>query len=886
MRIHDLIIDNVRAVEHLELRDLPDTGVILIHGDNESGKSTILDALDAVLTERYSAKKNSIRALQPVGRDVGPEVRLTATVGPYTFTARKRFLKSAESELTITAPKSEQLSGRAADDKLEAIVAEHLDGDLADILFVRQGDTDPGISAAGIPSVTRALDAGGEDTLAGTEDTALMGRITDEYARYFTPQGKKKSTYTELEKAVEDAQAELAARRAAVDELSGAVDEVGRLTAEVTEIDAELPEAVAESAQREKEEAAAKQAEAKATEARERRERADVDLERAAADLEARREARQQLETLRSEAAELDKLLGPAAQKATDEEETIARLTKERDEARARLAEAREKAQEARRASERARRQRRRRELTELADTLDAVDAQLTELLQKTPERPVTDADVREIDKAASEAAVQRRLADAASAKLEVTASAAASLRVDGRAVDLDEGTGDEIRLADGTTVEIGDITAVYRAGAGAAGSTAALDEAERALAEALAAVGCADVDEARVARDEHATLAAAVEAARERRAQLTEGRDADELRAELARLQEDEDKDGDSDEQLDDDEADAAYRAAGDAVDAAAEEAAQAEAALVPWEGKTAAAEATTLRTKKDLKEEEIARQESVLEAAEHATPLSALLTAHGEATERAAALRAEEEKLAQEVAALDPALAAQLHAGARARVDNLKQRRAEAQERIARLSSHIDVATGAAEQADRAEAALEAAEQKLARSRRRAEAVELLWHTMRAHRDAARARYAQPFAQALNRYAAVIFGPDVEFTLGEDLGVEARTVGETTVPLDQLSGGAKEQMALLTRFAVADLAGNGENGAVPVPVVIDDALGATDPDRLARMNTLFDTVGRDAQVVVLTCFPRRFDRVVPAVRASISELKNQHTITGVPER
>ena len=34
MRIHKLVIDNVRGVEHLALRDIPDTGVILIHGDN------------------------------------------------------------------------------------------------------------------------------------------------------------------------------------------------------------------------------------------------------------------------------------------------------------------------------------------------------------------------------------------------------------------------------------------------------------------------------------------------------------------------------------------------------------------------------------------------------------------------------------------------------------------------------------------------------------------------------------------------------------------------------------------------------------------------------------------------------------------------------------
>ena len=40
-------------------------------------------------------------------------------------------------------------------------------------------------------------------------------------------------------------------------------------------------------------------------------------------------------------------------------------------------------------------------------------------------------------------------------------------------------------------------------------------------------------------------------------------------------------------------------------------------------------------------------------------------------------------------------------------------------------------------------------------------------------------------------------------------------------------------------------------------MPVVIDDALGFTDPDRLARMGAVFDAVGSDGQVIVLTCSP-----------------------------
>ncbi|WJY67802.1 ATP-binding protein [Corynebacterium auris] len=878
MRIHDLIIANVRAIEHLELRDLPATGVILIEGENEAGKSTLLDALDAVLNRRHTSKKKNTKELEPVGRDVGPEITLTATVGPYTFTAHKRFLKRAFSELRITAPRSEQYTGREADDKLEAILSEHLDRDLATTLFLRQGALDPGIAAAGIPSVTRALDAGSDSAAAGTEDTVLMGRIAEEYERYYTQQGKKKASYKDLETAVETARADLEAKRAAVAQLAGAVDEVERLTADIGEIDTELPEALGERAQREEEEAAAKQVAAKADEAREKRQRAEVDLERAAADLQARRDAAQRLDTEREEAAKLGEQLGPAAAKAEEEESTIARLTEDRDAARARLAEAREHAKKARRISELARQRRRLTELEDLEEKLDAVDQELARLLQTTPERPVSDEDVRGIEKAASEVALQRRLVDATSAKLDIAVRAGTSLRVDGRDISLEAGATEEIRLAEGTTVEVGDVTAVYRAGAGAGGSTAALEEAERALAEALAEIGCADVDEARLARDEHARLAAAVGAARDRRTQLTQGRDGEELRAELARLREALGEAAGEEGSVDPaSEADAeeAARRAEEAADAAAEQADRTAAALTPWEGRKAGGEATVLRTKKELKEAEITRLTAELDAAEDKTPLRALEKAHQEATERVAALVAEEEELVREVANVNPELAAELHSGAQARVDNLKQRRAAAQQRVAELSSHIDVATGAAEQADRARATLEAAEQTLERTRRRADAVKLLWETMRAHRDAARARYAQPFAQALNRYASVVFGPGVEFTLGEDLGIEARTVGDTTIPLDQLSGGAKEQVALMTRFAVADLAGQSDSGSVPVPVVVDDALGATDPRRLKLMNTLFGMVANDAQVFVLTCFPGRFDRVVPARRASMSELK-----------
>jgi uncharacterized protein YhaN len=47
---------------------------------------------------------------------------------------------------------------------------------------------------------------------------------------------------------------------------------------------------------------------------------------------------------------------------------------------------------------------------------------------------------------------------------------------------------------------------------------------------------------------------------------------------------------------------------------------------------------------------------------------------------------------------------------------------------------------------------------------------------------------------------------------------------------------------------------------------VIIDDALGFSDPDRLDKMSAVFNTVGGRGQVIVLTCTPGRYGGVTDA--------------------
>ncbi|MGS1091772.1 AAA family ATPase [Corynebacterium sanguinis] len=875
MKIHSISLRNVRAVEHLELDDIPDTGVMLLHGDNEAGKSTVLDAIDAVLNFKHSTSDSRVKVLAPAGKDVGPEITLRATVGPYTFSVRKVFLRKKRSELTITAPKREQFTGREADDKLEAILDEHLDKTLAATLFLRQGELDPGIAAAGIPSITRALDtgeAGSDEAAPGTEDTALMQRIEAEYLRFFTAKGRKNAAYADLEKRVESASASVAEFDAEVARLSGFVDEVVRKETEIARISAELPEAVEQEATRAEEAAAAKALADKAEAAQQAKDCAEIDLERATEDIDARAAARSRVDALTAEAAELSASLVTAREAAEGEQARVVELTGARDRAKERLAQARAGVKDAEAARQQVRGRIRAAELGEIIARLDAADKELADLRAAQPEKPVTDADVRAVETAREELGLQRRLRDTASAKLEITAPEGSVLSVDGDVVDF-EGTA-TVGVHHGTRVGIGDVDVVYRGAQGTEQAAEAVESAQRELSELLDAHGCDDIDALRSLRDTHAELAGELTMAQRRREDVLGARDAEELRAEHARLAALVEGDAVVGE-LGEDEAEAALSAAQRELDEASDALELAEGALRPWAERKEATALAVLEERAEAKTAEKDAAVASLAAAEEKTPTEQLETARERAAVALDAAKKQAQVLAAELKRADPELAADLLEGAQVKVRNLRNRLGEAERRVAELSGRIEQAAGVAEQADRAASALEAAESELATTTRRAEAAQLLRETMLRHRDEARARYAAPFAEALNRYATRVFGPDVEFTLGESLEIQARTLHGATVALDQLSGGAKEQLALLVRFAIAELAGTGQAGKSPVPVIVDDALGATDPTRLELMNSLFNQVGRESQVFVLTCFPQRFDRVSVAKVASISELK-----------
>jgi uncharacterized protein YhaN len=118
------------------------------------------------------------------------------------------------------------------------------------------------------------------------------------------------------------------------------------------------------------------------------------------------------------------------------------------------------------------------------------------------------------------------------------------------------------------------------------------------------------------------------------------------------------------------------------------------------------------------------------------------------------------------------------------------------------------------------------------------------------------------EPFRLEVERLGRIVFGESFEVEIDSGLRICSRTLAGRTVPYDSLSGGAKEQLGIVARLAGAALVAKEDT----VPVVIDDALGFSDADRLTKMSAVFDVVGGDGQVIVLTCSPQRFAGVAGA--------------------
>jgi uncharacterized protein YhaN len=185
---------------------------------------------------------------------------------------------------------------------------------------------------------------------------------------------------------------------------------------------------------------------------------------------------------------------------------------------------------------------------------------------------------------------------------------------------------------------------------------------------------------------------------------------------------------------------------------------------------------------------------------------------------------------------------------------VEAARKERAQAGERLAALTSEIRTLAGHGieERRDELQGQLDEARTAESRLARQAAALTRLQSALDSERDAARDTYFGPVQQELipllsilHRDAQLSFDSDTLLPSGLTRGADAET-------LEDLSGGTREQIAILTRLAFARLfARQGQH----MPIVLDDALVYSDDDRIIRMFTALTRVAQDQQIIVFSC-------------------------------
>ncbi|MEM6709448.1 MAG: ATP-binding protein, partial [Pseudomonadota bacterium] len=79
MRLNRLTLTDFRGIGHRDIAFGP--GITLVEGPNESGKSSLIEALRLLLDEPDTSKKQSVRSIQPVGRDVATSIAAELMIG-------------------------------------------------------------------------------------------------------------------------------------------------------------------------------------------------------------------------------------------------------------------------------------------------------------------------------------------------------------------------------------------------------------------------------------------------------------------------------------------------------------------------------------------------------------------------------------------------------------------------------------------------------------------------------------------------------------------------------------------------------------------------------------------------------------------------------------
>ena len=878
MKLRKLSVNQFKCfTEPTQLGELGD-GLNLVVGPNELGKSTLLDALRAVLFERNSSMAQQIKALQNDRSGAAPVIELVFEVNGAEYTLTKRFVKSPYARLQC--PDGTLLEADAAEDRLRSLLGFAEAGNrgatsetlgMWGVLWVQQGQSfgSPDLPESALASLSAGLESEVGTVLGGRRGRELPQVIEQQRGELVTARRRQpRGEYRDTLEHVSELEQRLVGQQQQQLEISETLEQLAAAEARLTRLEDGTQDRIDQE---------------ELTQAQEQLGevmRHDLQLEAARSELQNRQGQLEQAQRVQSERTSWREELKTEQEQLRLETERLEELQQQERESLVVLDELRQAATKAEAAAESAMQSEtslrgildRTSRSAELSDLLrrqsdvEAAQERLADAQSQAEQIQVTDESLQRIRQAAE-------IADKANAQLRVAATRIsfeipgdrlAGFEADGAPLTDPPATIEAVEAVAITIPERGRII-IEPAVADRDQLLRSEREARAELHAALNEVGAQSLADAQVLRDQrrdHEVTSSAVREELERLAlpsgELTLQPRIDELRQSLQALAEE----GVAAQLPDRDHAEAALNSAQAELQKARDEERIAREA-VDVRAQAAAergVEVRTLENTVNSQTELIERRQERLESDAEAVSDQQLSAASDTA---AKAVKEQQ----QTVSALEENWSASARTQLEARISRLNS--AIAKRAISRVDSRIETvrlrerievndSAGIDEAIEHTHHELEQATRQRDRIERELEVLDLLAQTLRAAESEARERYLAPVVDRIHPYLQMLF-PNAEIGMDEDLnitGMSRRAGYEES--FDHLSMGTQEQIAVLVRLAFAEMLV--DQGA-PAAVILDDALVFSDDQRMRLMFDILSHAAQSVQVVVFTCREQLFE-------------------------
>jgi DNA repair exonuclease SbcCD ATPase subunit len=844
-------------------------GITLVQGPNEVGKTSLGEAIGVLFEYLDSSKHRDIEAIRPVHRDEGPEIELQAESGPYAFTYFKRFHKKPETKLTVTQPKPENHTGREAHERAEAILRETLDINLWKALTIQQGDSIHQPILTKQTSLSTALDKAAGGHPADPREEGLFEKVREEYAVYFTENGAERKELKEARKLQEDTKAEVAGIKQQISDLEQDIEKAAMLQRELRQLkrreDELTTELIAHTSSLE--------------------EIGAMENVLAAARLKLESEQKSEQVARRDKAARqglIDAVASVTKAHGDLQESTSMSLPV--------LNQAEDDFRKAQAALNEADTQRKE------ADAIAALrradfdyynnNLHLDELRGRKKRIDQARKNAAQAEQALARNKVSSRVLQAiqdaekdlltAKAKMETGAPhvllhglAECDVIIDGVDTTLVKGDTRSMPVADSLRLTVPrKLDIEITAGSSSDKLQKKVNDTQLALDNACKDAGVAGPDEAIRAFEERGEASRNVKSKEQVEKDNLRDLSYEQLERKLIGLQQsvpdyiasrvrkpticpdlDSAKKERANAEAEQKRTDGNWDTAREALDSARD----ARDGL--------SAKHQEARVQLDLLAKDLNRAGESLNRARQSV-LDDVLETTLKGAMRAVAFEESAVRTAEaSMKAKNPERVKTLAETAKDSLQTTQSRRNAAQTELTEAQTRLKIhgEEGLHEKLHASQTNLERIESKNLSLFRRAASARCLFDTIREERDKARRAYVAPLKEKIEHLGRLVFDESFQVDINDELQISSRTAHGVTVSFESLSGGTKEQLSLIFRLACSMIVA--KDGGTPL--ILDDALGYTDPERLGLMGAVLAQAAKECQIVIFTCVPDRYGKV-----------------------